>query len=944
MKHQNFWLRLIGLVVMLGLLSSAGGAPVQAQDPQPPQPSHHRISDSAADSKIRVPVDGANYEPGKGWYVQEEAVRGMKALSPLDSGGPDEFGYTWDDSETYNWNFDPATWQNTGLTASNDTAFIDLPFPFKYYENSYYSVQITAYGYLNFSWEPYVYWPGEIPDPSWPNNIIAPYWVPTQLGSSGSTNQVFYTSGGSAPDRWFAVVWNQVKQYPLYGDTFVDNYTFEVILYENGDIVFQYNSINNGDGSWCASAGIENSTGMIGLKIMDFCGFTIIPPKAYRFHRPPMGARVLVTPSWDSRLVGPDEKVDFLLSIENVGDLGPDSFDLTSLYGDPPVEFFNNDGLTPIINTGDIAPGETRQIIARVQSPLVVGLGQTFNFAVQVTSRLSTDVSKRIELKLAGPAPFAQVFTDMSDGVPQLELSGPGFHKVVKAAPDSTSSENNAVIETPNGTMVYAWSNWRSLNPNYNSFGNELQYTLIGHDGGVVRPVTTLADLSGVINDTDDLDPALAVTPDGKIGVLWMRSIYKYENNQYLYNQNIYFAVLDANGNRILGPQNLTNNTSFNTWSANNLYHFSGPTLAATGDNRFVMAWRQFYWVSNGFISDVYFSIRDSGGNLIKAVTKFTADDKSYSKHAYEPNLATLSNNRVLLSWGGGDGDVHYALLNSAGVTIKGDTNLLQGVEEYYSDDYPDAVQLSNGNTLIAWIGDSLYESQIGYALLDGNFNRIAGPYFISNPPDSLFDLCCISVTSDLMGHGIFTWMDDNGPRMYYGIYDANTGAFTGPISSQYGRYALVGMATSRNGYANTTYKSPAPTTNAVDLYVNAPLMIGVPPGGEGVLPIEIGNHGLTQASNVTFSMDLGSSLTLVEAPPGYSKSNTVYSWNFSSMPGISTGKLKIKFGIPDSLIGTKYPIQLSISYSGADANINNNTATVNVMSSLQLFVPVITR
>ena len=70
MKHQNFWLRLIGLVVMLGLLSSAGGAPVQAQDPQPPRaptpPPLSQVHDPLKDAQSTtgpVPPSGALLSP-----------------------------------------------------------------------------------------------------------------------------------------------------------------------------------------------------------------------------------------------------------------------------------------------------------------------------------------------------------------------------------------------------------------------------------------------------------------------------------------------------------------------------------------------------------------------------------------------------------------------------------------------------------------------------------------------------------------------------------------------------------------------------------------------------------------------------------------------------------------------------------------------------------------
>ena len=184
----------------------------------------------------------AQRAPDGTWYMPEgaQSMSPNHAVVPLAVGGPDDFGYTWDDSVALNW-IDATGGTDTGLSGdgwNNATGPISLPFSFKYYENTYSQVYITATGYLGFT--DYGYWDdqSEIPNSNQPNNVIAPYWTPTYIGAG---SWVHYTSGGSLPNRYFVVEWHDVKggnPSDTIGND--DTYRFEVVLYESGDIVFQY--------------------------------------------------------------------------------------------------------------------------------------------------------------------------------------------------------------------------------------------------------------------------------------------------------------------------------------------------------------------------------------------------------------------------------------------------------------------------------------------------------------------------------------------------------------------------------------------------------------------------------------------------------------------------------------------------------------------------------
>ena len=199
-------------------------------------------------------------------------------------GGPDFYGYTWSDGPLgTDWIDTTTIGTDTGLTGSgvnNATGPIPLGFSFNYYTNSYTQLYISAAGYVSFTNQ--ASWPGyqNIPSTSPPNNVIAPYSTLTFIGSG---SWVHYMTGGSAPNRYFVVEWHDLTVLPED-----ETYRFELILHENGDIVFQYDLMNYVGESWlCASSGIENDTGQYGLLYIYACGSSSVASNtAVRFDRP----------------------------------------------------------------------------------------------------------------------------------------------------------------------------------------------------------------------------------------------------------------------------------------------------------------------------------------------------------------------------------------------------------------------------------------------------------------------------------------------------------------------------------------------------------------------------------------------------------------------------------------------------------------------------------
>lgn len=118
------------------------------------------------------------------------------------------------------------------ILGDDNHASTTLPFNFTFYDNSFTKLHIVTEGYLTFSFKS-VQKTGTIPS-SHPHqrNIIAPYWN----NLDGNLGQIYIKNYSS----YWIVAW---ENYHLDNGSFLG--TFEAILYNNGDIVFNYDILAN---------------------------------------------------------------------------------------------------------------------------------------------------------------------------------------------------------------------------------------------------------------------------------------------------------------------------------------------------------------------------------------------------------------------------------------------------------------------------------------------------------------------------------------------------------------------------------------------------------------------------------------------------------------------------------------------------------------------------
>ena len=214
------------------------------------------------------------------------------------TGGPDAFGYRWIDSTepggpVYNW-IDIST---TGISTitygvpgfygdDNFSEPIDFGFDFPFYgiDRTYFYVDINGEFLLaENTWyhaypDPYGIWKTDgnmfnysypIPGYTQMPALIAIYW--DDLHADEGTGDIYFQTFGTAPNRYCVVQWHNVRFHAGTGGD--PTLSFEVIFHENGDMIFQYQNVANGQtGSVCphdngqsSTVAIQNDTADIGL-------------------------------------------------------------------------------------------------------------------------------------------------------------------------------------------------------------------------------------------------------------------------------------------------------------------------------------------------------------------------------------------------------------------------------------------------------------------------------------------------------------------------------------------------------------------------------------------------------------------------------------------------------------------------------------------------------
>lgn len=173
----------------------------------------------------------------------------------------DAFGYRCDDFQPASWlellpdPADPDGQYALNLLGDQGAAAVELPFQFPFYGDWHQRMWVSIDGHITFGEASYQSHNSALPEAQAPNAAIYPFWDDLVM-VQGSQIVV------RIENAWVAVEW---KNLAFFSDLNT-RVTFEAILYDNGNVDFQYNSEAVGPASGSsATIGVENHQGTIAL-------------------------------------------------------------------------------------------------------------------------------------------------------------------------------------------------------------------------------------------------------------------------------------------------------------------------------------------------------------------------------------------------------------------------------------------------------------------------------------------------------------------------------------------------------------------------------------------------------------------------------------------------------------------------------------------------------
>jgi uncharacterized repeat protein (TIGR01451 family) len=325
------------------------------------------------------------------------------------SGGPDNFGYTFKDSNTQNgpaYNWIDITSTGTMILNNSDDIYLDnLPvgFFFNFYGTDYSQVSITNNGIVLASGGTSQYINQPIGS-STPHNFIAPFWddLVTWNGSTGGpVGSIYYETMGNAPNREFVVEWKDNQHYSSSSS----GVTFEAILYEgSNNIKFQYKNVDFGivsgstgsdlppyDKGGSATAGIEGPDGR-GLQY-SYNEQVLLPNLAILFKFPQYAGTNLYLSKQAPSSKDRGSTMTYTLFYHNFGDVAAPNVVLKDTLP-AEVEFVSAsdsgsyDSVTRNVtwNIGDVLPSGHGYENITVRIPDTVAIGTT----IQNNARINT--------------------------------------------------------------------------------------------------------------------------------------------------------------------------------------------------------------------------------------------------------------------------------------------------------------------------------------------------------------------------------------------------------------------------------------------------------------------------------------------------------------------------------------------------------------------------
>ena len=274
----------------------------------------------------------------------------------------------------------------------------------------------------------------------------------------------------------------------------------------------------------------------------------------------------------------------------------------------------------------------------------------------------------------------------------------------------------------------------------------------------------------------------------------------------------------------LAGPRNISNNDTWADYGTEDYRWIAYPTIAATEDGRFVLAWLSQRPSGEGWWhSEIHYAVANKDGSMQRSATRITGDANGDTWSFY-PSAAAAPGNRATIfydydyDFGQNDNGygVHYATVNAQGELDK--TNVL--LAQRGVNDGIDAALLSDGHTMVVW---SSWDD-LSYAVLGPQQTvAVEGKYLVDPLNASSEEMENASVAPVREGKAVVTWSDAYDLSISYALLDSSGAVLTEPQMAYQGMEPFYPFVVGgQNGSGTTSYSWQPPA--APDVAVKFPL------------------------------------------------------------------------------------------------------------------------
>jgi hypothetical protein len=338
---------------------------------------------------------------------------------------------------------------DTALGLSGDDSFtsVSLPFSFSLYGASYGSANVCTNGYISFTGGNCVFTNTGIPNSGLPNGAIYPYWDDLIVDGSSS----MWTKTLTSPNR-FVIEWRNAT---YFGDS-SRRIDFEVVLYENGQILTQYRNIADDarERGSSATLGLENEDGSVAFQYSSNEAVVGTPEYAIRYLLPPSGfvQGTVTDDNDDNALAGVTVK-----ALQGANTVRQTATDASGFYRmQVPVGSYTIEASKTNYETGsaDVTIAEDQTVTQDFS--LRTARGEVDPTSLEFVLQVNQTQTKTLRLSNTGSLPMTWEVKESGGGIAAPATATAGLKRNPDYNPNARTTKNLYVGETPAGARSNA--------------------------------------------------------------------------------------------------------------------------------------------------------------------------------------------------------------------------------------------------------------------------------------------------------------------------------------------------------------------------------------------------------------------------------------------------------------------------------------------------------